>query len=399
MHINEAYLVQIEGWRGAVRQLPPATGVQTARKKVPVTIHPAIGSVLIWFLALVFCAVFAILGCWSAVLPLPSEIAFDPFMPREYKPTPETQSPIPPVRIEKLYFRHTVNLDLPFENRDHLGFLSRSIIRHDHNLEAYRFRVGPNHLGNVVDSPAPLGKRIENSGWPDAGIDFAVADERFGVSVDRKPSANFKRSILVLDWPRTIHLYPQLRPVLFSYQVALFFHQSSLEQSSIGGFLSSSDGIPENLCLLSHLVRLSTDETSLTCRHIRLTPNVARLISQENESANADPNSGNTNHSQHNANPKSKYILPVFSGESDDLYICINVLLIFGLEGCSVVLLYRSRRSWLGWALAIASLLCLISMGVSIQRDQRDRIQDYRHTPKHNSINVSQKHLTYAMYL
>ena len=42
MQINEAYLVQIEGWRGAVRQPQPAAGVQTATAKAPFRIWPAI---------------------------------------------------------------------------------------------------------------------------------------------------------------------------------------------------------------------------------------------------------------------------------------------------------------------------------------------------------------------
>jgi IS1 family transposase len=95
--------------------------------------------------------------------------------------------------------------------------------------------------------------------------------------------------------------------------------------------------------------------------------------------------------------PKRSLVVKVLVGGSDDPYIGLNVLLLFGLEGCTVCLIWRSRRDWRGWVCGIIGLLCLVRLGVSAtENDYQER--EYGRCLNHYGKIVTQKPLTAINY-
>jgi len=63
-------------------------------------------------------------------------------------------------------------------------------------------------------------------------------------------------------------------------------------------------------------------------------------------------------------------ILPVLRGQSDDLYVGINVYFIFAFEGCAAWLLHGRIRNLRRRFLAAISQLWPMSLGVKVERDK-----------------------------
>lgn len=95
--------------------------------------------------------------------------------------------------------------------------------------------------------------------------------------------------------------------------------------------------------------------------------------------------------------PKRSLVVKVLVGGFDDPYIGLNVLLLFGLEGCAVCLIWRSRRDWRGWVCGILSLLCLVRLGVSATQNDYEE-HEYGRCLNHYGKIVTQKHLTSLNY-
>lgn len=103
------------------------------------------------------------------------------------------------------------------------------------------------------------------------------------------------------------------------------------------------------------------------------------------DSKNTYSYTSDTNSAEHDVDYQSRYIKRIFLGGLDDPYIGINVLLMFGLEFWAACLLCRSRSSRGGWFLAAGSVLCLVRLGVSLEREHEEEQREYRQFLQHNT--------------
>jgi IS1 family transposase len=106
----------------------------------------------------------------------------------------------------------------------------------------------------------------------------------------------------------------------------------------------------------------------------------------------------NSDAKQENTDHESSLIPSILFGGVNDPYICLNVLLLFGLEGWAVIVLLDNKRNWRGWLIAFGSLLCLIRLGVSLRREDSEKERETRQHLFHNSQIVQQKVLTISTF-
>jgi IS1 family transposase len=132
-----------------------------------------------------------------------------------------------------------------------------------------------------------------------------------------------------------------------------------------------------------HLIRLEASSLDL-----------GQLASYGLQGASPVPDTAEPDERQKYTNPKGNFVVTILGRGRDDPYIGLNLILMFGLESWSVVVLLNNRRSRRGWLLAFGSLLCLVRLGVSLHREDEERQREYHHFLQHNAEIVPQKLLT-----
>jgi hypothetical protein len=75
---------------------------------------------------------------------------------------------------------------------------------------------------------------------------------------------------------------------------------------------------------------------------------VIGLSANMNESTKADSDAKSTNESQGKIDPKRRLIVKVLLWGINDLYIGVDILLLFAVEICAVWTLNNNRRDWRG---------------------------------------------------
>ena len=124
-------------------------------------------------------------------------------------------------------------------------------------------------------------------------------------------------------------------------------------------------GLFQNLGLLAHVIGLS-----------------ANL----NESKKTYSDAKSTNESQAEIDPKRRLIVKVLLWGINDLYVGVNILLLFTVEICAVCRFYDNRRDWLGWVLVALFSLNLIRTAIGAEYDQQH--PEYRQSFPHDSAIV-----------
>ncbi len=95
------------------------------------------------------------------------------------------------------------------------------------------------------------------------------------------------------------------------------------------------------------------------------------LLANVNESTKAHCDAKSANESQGKIDPERCLIVKVLLWGINDLYIGVNILLLFALEICAVWILYDNRRDWRGWMLVALLILNLIRTAIGAEYDQQ----------------------------
>lgn len=261
---------------------------------------------------------------------------------------------------------------------------------------------------SVVDSPV----NVQGLVWFGEGVQFGLSEEwRLPSSGKTKPRAGADGIFRLRDlhWSRQGSGKRMRRS--FDTRPAVSLIGGSLSRVSeidISNWLAAIkrnfSGVKTNICpqltlggtagkfehFLSGsccVLRGSGIVTSGPCQTFKLSSMMMEFI----QSPFGVDDAEDTYPKQGHANVESGDIIPILLGGRDDPYIGLNVLLMFGLEGCAVALLWNNRRSWRGWLFACGCLLCVVRLCVSLHRESRDERREYQQTLHHDAQNCITK--------
>lgn len=188
-------------------------------------------------------------------------------------------------------------------------------------------------------------------------------------------------------------MYPNRAGTVY-LKFAGYFHDPNPGQIGLRDALGDN---PRTLSIGRNLGLLSDRKKSASSKY-PLASHLYHLASDKQKSTDADSYSEKPDASEGYVDPKSSFIPTVFLGGFDDPYIGVNVLLMFGLEGWAVSLLWRNGRNWRGWLVACGGMLCLIRLGVSLHREDSEKDRETRQHFLHDSEIVPQKTLDFIIF-